>query len=162
MGLTGAGLIATSALANRKPGALRAIRKIPKLNNVTPAKIKDAGYITGSTAGGIGGLGGYNFAAYTNAEGKKRQAVKKSMDNEISPTYGEVGFSKAWEPVARNYTPEGQRRKRNKRQAAAGMGGGAAALVGAAALDEGIAAPKLAEGAKNTRESEQSQGFCSW
>lgn len=53
------------------PAAMKA-KKYKKLSR----SLDHAAVNTSLTAGGIGGVGGYNFASYTRAEGKKKQIVK--------------------------------------------------------------------------------------
>jgi hypothetical protein len=156
MGLSALGVTGAAALAARKPGVLRAVQKIPKLHNVTPQKMKETAVTTGLISGGIGGVGGYNFAAYTGAESRKRKLapVKKGMYMGLEMGhYGEEGhpvelpeikvpIEKAWTPVANNYDSEGARHKRAKGyQGAALVGSGAA---GAYAASEGTKAVKTA------------------
>ena len=69
------------------------LRKIPgmekkvaaKVPHGYPNKLKDAATGVGVVSGGIGGVGGYNFAAYTNAESRKKKAVvKRDVQWEVS------------------------------------------------------------------------------
>jgi hypothetical protein len=77
LGLTGLTALGSSALLRR--GKLQKVPGIPKkLKNADPTKVKEFGQNTSVVAGGIGGLGGYNFAAYTNAESRKRNQVRKN------------------------------------------------------------------------------------
>ena len=86
LGLTALG---GTLLASR--GGRNTLRKIPQLKNkikAPPAKDPDRDKIKGAvtpilaTGAGLGGLGAFNFAAYTNAESRKRKAgmttVKKA------------------------------------------------------------------------------------
>lgn len=167
----GLGALATTgvaALAARKPGVLRAVQKIPKLGKVTPQKMKDTAVTTGLISGGIGGVGGYNFASYTNAESRKRQRpmvvqpkkIKKGMDMGLEMGhYGEEGrpvelpviepeqelVEKAWSPVASNYSPEGLRHKRAKKYET----GLETASLGTAAAAFGVGTKGLRAEAKN-------------
>ncbi len=78
LGLAGFGIGAATIAASKgkgAPGRLKAIRKVPGLKKATPEKLKDAGLYTSLTSGGIGSVGGYNFAAYTNAESRKRKTM---------------------------------------------------------------------------------------
>jgi len=84
LGLTSLGLLGAS-VATKKPGSRTygALKRIPQLKKIeTPSqmsgKLKDASLATSVTAGGIGGVGGYNFAAYTAAESKKKKQIHKS------------------------------------------------------------------------------------
>jgi len=138
LGLTGVGLLGTSLALKKKPGLLKAV---PGLKKANPDKLREGAQNIGLVSGGIGGVGGYNFAAYTNAESRKRQKVAKSMD-EMAPTYGVVGFAKQWEPVARKYDPEANRRKRAETYPKLATGVSAAAGAGAAA-SAGAGADKL-------------------
>lgn len=154
LGLTGLGITGASALAARKtPGGakvLGALRKVPGLKSATPEKMKNAAINTGIVSGGIGGVGGFNFASYTGAESRKRQRpvtpVKKELGMDMG-YYGEEGhpiklpeikvpIEKSWEPVAGNYDPEAKRHKRAKvyEPALAGVGAGATGGAGYAAV----------------------------
>lgn len=119
-------------LAASRPGR-NALRKIPKLESkikAPPPKDPNRDRIKGAvapllaTGAGLGGIGSYNFAAYTNSESRKRalQPVKKNWDDGF---FGEEGrartheeieeeISKAWEPTARKYDPEAKRHRRAK------------------------------------------------
>lgn len=91
LGLTGVGIGGAAVLASKKPGALRAMQKLPKAKNLSADKLKDAGLYTSLASGGIGGVGGYNFAAYTNAESKRKQPVRKSEEGFLdTPVFGET------------------------------------------------------------------------
>ena len=101
-GLTGLGLIGTAAIARKKPGlfnikptenSTKIARHLNSLGgkattpkqeraNQIAGKIKDKGYIAGSIAGGIGGIGGLNFAAINRAEANKGKhgKVKKAYN----------------------------------------------------------------------------------
>lgn len=134
LGLTGVGLLGTSLALKKKPGMFKAV---PGLKKANPDKLREGAQNIGLVSGGIGGIGGYNFAAYTNAESRKRkQGVMKSLDGpEMDGTYGAVGFAKNWQPVARNYNPESKRQKRAEsypKIAAAASGATGAAAAGAA------------------------------
>lgn len=132
LGLGGAAVGTAAVLASKKPGTLKHIRKIPGLKRASEQGLKDTGLYTGLASGGIGGVGGYNFAAYTNAESRKR-TVKKNLEStpDLEPTYGEEGFAKNWSPVASTYDPESARRKRN--EAYPKVAAGASAGLGLAA-----------------------------
>jgi hypothetical protein len=163
LGLTGLGVTGAAALAARKPGVLRAVQKLPKLKSATPEKMKNTAINTGIVSGGIGGLGGFNFASYTGAESRKRgspvvaQPKKRVAKSEATSLemgyYGEEGhqiklpeikvpIEKAWSPVANNYDPEGRRAKRAKvyeggALVGAGAGGAYAAHQGMQAVHHG-------------------------
>jgi hypothetical protein len=128
LGLAGVGVGGAAALASKKPGALKHIRRMPGLKNTTEDKLKDAALYTSLTSGGIGGVGGYNFAAYTNAESRKRKPVVKSVDNDMDAEYGEVGIAKAWNPDGSKFNAEKKRENRGK----AYVAGGAVATGGLA------------------------------
>jgi hypothetical protein len=142
LGLTALG---GTMLASR--GGRNTLRKIPQLKSrmkAPPPRDPKRDHIKGAitpvlaTSAGLGGVGAFNFAAYTKAEARKRQptAVKKREDEPMEMGYfGEEGHpielpeikvpvSKAWEPTAGNFDSESSRKKRN--QAYKG-----AALVGA-------------------------------
>jgi hypothetical protein len=152
LGLTALG---GTMLASR--GGRNTLRKIPQLKShvkAPPPKDPNRDRIKGAitpvlaTGAGLGGVGSFNFAAYTKAESKKRQKpavvgqppsrVKKREDEPMEMGYyGEVGrpvllteievpVSKAWQPSAGNFDSENARKKRTK-------GYQGAALVGAGA-----------------------------
>lgn len=158
LGLTGLGLTGAAALAAKKPGLLR---NVPKLNKVTPHQIKNAAINTGLVSGGIGGLGGFNFAAYTNAEAKRKKQIMKSDDEPLEMGYyGEEGrpielppivvpeseINKAWSPVAEPFDSEARRSKRSKRYEK-----GAAAAAGASGGYAGFHTVKAIKAAKKDR-----------
>jgi hypothetical protein len=74
LGLTGVGLGAGALLASRKPQSVKHLKKIPgvKGKHIKEQKLKNAGLYTSLASGGVSGVAGYNFAAYTNAESRKR------------------------------------------------------------------------------------------
>src|SRR5262245_21451655 len=83
-GALGLGALAGTMVASR-PGR-RALRKIPQLKGKIKAppprdpnrdRIKGAVTPALATSAGIGGLGAFNFAAYTRAESRKRQQLAK-------------------------------------------------------------------------------------
>lgn len=88
LGLAGVATGVAAIAASKKPGSLKYIRKIPGHKNITAPQLKDRGLYTSLASGGIGGIGGYNFAAYTNAESRKRtpavvppkKKIQKSAD----------------------------------------------------------------------------------
>jgi hypothetical protein len=154
LGLAGVGVGGAAALAARKPGALKAIQNLPKMKGTTEQGLKDAGLYTSLASGGIGGVGGYNFAAYTNAESRKRKQlapVKKELGMDMG-YYGEEGnqvklpeikvpIEKAWSPSANNYDSERSRKKRSKTYenaalVGAGAGGAYTASQGMKAVGE--------------------------
>jgi len=126
------------------------LRKIPALQSkvrapkpLDPERDKIQGVTTPllATGAGLGGIGSFNFASYTNAESRKRtmnQPVKKQYQAPLEMGYyGEEGhpvtlppievpIEKAWSPSAGNFDSERSRQKRSK----AYQGG---ALVGAGA-----------------------------
>jgi hypothetical protein len=129
LGLTGLGLLGAGAALKKKPGMLR---KIPKYSGRTDNQVKAVGNKIGDQAknigvvsGGIGGVGGYNFAAYTNAESRKRTPVKKNDPFEISK-FGN------WKTI--DQREQTQRRDR-KVMRAAGAGAALGAGVTAAAYN---------------------------
>lgn len=155
LGLGALGVTGAAALASKKPGALRAVQKVPGLKHTTPEKMKDVAINTGLVSGGIGGVGGYNFAAYTGAESKKRKqavpvAKRIGMDmgyfgEEGTPlTHQEIEaeIEKAWTPSASNFDSE---RDRHRRSVAYDAGTLAAGTVGGAyAGHHGVQAVKHA------------------
>lgn len=174
LGLAGLGLTGAAALAAKKPGALRAINHAhPKLAGVTSAKLKDTAITTGLVSGGIGGVGGYNFASYTGAESRKRKQlapVKKGMHMGLEMGYyGEEGrpvvlpaidpsrevIEKAWSPVASNYDSEAARHKRTRAYEGAALVGSGAG--GAYAAHEGMKAVHAAGAMKPVLTSNQAK-----
>jgi hypothetical protein len=171
LGLTGLGITGASALAARKtPGGakvLGTLRKVPGMKNATPEKMKNTAINTGIVSGGIGGLGGFNFASYTGAESKKRQRAIQPVKKELGMDmgyYGEEGrpiklpeikvpIEKSWSPVAGNFDAEASRHKRAKIMEPALAGVGAGALGGAGYA--GAKAGKLA--LKNHKTSENAK-----
>lgn len=152
-GALGLGALGATMVASR--GGRNTLRRIPQLKGVLkkpPPKDPDRDRIKGgitpvlATSAGLGGLGAFNFAAYTNAESRKRQTMAKkpikkskgpsSAVDEMAPTFGEV--AKAWTPQTTPYDPEKKRIKRGEiaQGAVYGAGGG---LLGAAAVDAGKA-----------------------
>ncbi len=100
-----------------------------------------------ATSAGIGGAGSFNFASYTNAEGRKRgpQKVKKSYEDAM-PVFGEI--AKAWDPAPKKYDPEKKRDRRSKvtQNALAGTAAGTgvvAAGKGAEAVGRGVEARRM-------------------
>ena len=128
---TGAlGLAALGGTIAASRGGRNALRKIPALRSKVRApkpldpnrdKIKGAVTPVLATSAGLGGLGAFNFAAYTNAESRKRTMVKKTNDEPLEMGfYGEEGqpiklpqikapVEKAWSPVASNFNSEKSR-----------------------------------------------------
>jgi hypothetical protein len=154
----GLGLAALGGTLAASRGGRTALRKVPALKSkikAPPPKDPNRDRIKGAitpvlaTSAGLGGLGAFNFAAYTNAESRKRkQTVVKSMGVDMG-YYGDEGhqgvIEKAWDPVASNYSSERSRQKRAKvyegaALAGAGAGGAAAAHYG---VKTGQAAGKL-------------------
>lgn len=99
LGLGGLGLLAASAVARKNPARLKQIQSMhPRLKNVQPEKIKNTAQNVALVSGGIGGLGGYNFASYTAAEAKKKQRLKKS--DETSP-FADGYYGSEGKPLSR-------------------------------------------------------------
>jgi hypothetical protein len=88
LGLGGLGAIAGSAIVRRHP--VKVTLKVPKFKKPdvsTPEKrakladdLKDKGYVAGAVSGGVGGIGGLNFAAIQRQESKKK--VSKSIEGD--------------------------------------------------------------------------------
>lgn len=144
LGLAGVGVGTAAAVASKKPGTLKHIRKIPGAKNATQPGLKDAGLYTSLASGGISGVGGYNFAAYTNAESRRRKPVmettKKNLDPEMDAVHGEIGKAENWSPIKGN--PFDAEEKRHKRGRAGELAGGATTGVltglGAVKAGEGL------------------------
>jgi hypothetical protein len=162
------GLAALGGTLAASRGGRTALRKIPKLESkirapkpLDPDRDKIKGAVTPvlATSAGLGGLGAFNFASYTNAESRKRNMnpVKKDHAPLEMGYYGEEGhpvklpeikvpIEKAWSPTAGNFDSERSRGKRNKvYEGGALVGAGAG---GAATAGYGL---KLAEGAKKLK-----------
>ena len=94
-----------------------------------------------ATGAGLGGIGSFNFASYTNAESRKRKPVVKSMGIEMG-YYGEEGrqgeIEKAWSANASTFDSERGRKKRAKGYEAVGaatsLDAGGAGATGLKAL----------------------------
>jgi hypothetical protein len=154
LGLAGVGLAGAGALAAHKPGALRAIRKVPKLGKTTSQGLKDAAFYTGITSGGIGGVGGFNQAAIYSAESKRRKATTVSKSDGIESGYfGDEGHQgvveKAWSPVNSRFDSEESRGKRASAYQGAGLVG-----AGAGAAYAGHQGTKLYHSAKKLKPKE--------
>ena len=120
---SGAGKKAIKHLATKSPNVAGKLKKIR-----SGLKGKETPILT--TSAGIGGLGGYNYAAIQRQEGKKNQAKQaeytalKNKVNRLDAT------------VRKAYDPEGERHRQNKITAAG---------LGAAGIGSGIAAVKPAQ-----------------
>lgn len=152
MGLTALGVTGAAALGAKKPGALKAIQKIPGLAKTTPEKMERAAIKSGIISGGIGGVGGFNQASIYSAESRRRNQttpVKKDYGMDMGyfgeegtpllPTEIEAEIAKAWSPSASNFDSERNRQKRNKGYqsatiAAGGAGGALAGIEGVKAI----------------------------
>jgi hypothetical protein len=152
LGLAGAGLGLTAALASRKGAAgektLGAIRRVPGLKKTTPEGLKNKALYTGIASGGIGGVGGFNMASIYRDESRRKQQTQlkkeSSMDmgyvgeegTPLTPAEIEAEIEKAWSPSASNFDSEAKREKRGKAyQGAALVGAGAG---GAFAAHQGM------------------------
>jgi hypothetical protein len=155
LGLSGVALTGAAIATKKKPGALKAVTKVPGLSRVSHGGLKNAAFHTSIAAGGIGGVGGFNQAAIYSAESRKRKAatvVKKEFGMEMG-YYGEEGrplthqqieaeIEKAWTPSASNFDSERSRHRRTGAyqagaMAAAGAGGAYAARHGVKAVQQG-------------------------
>ena len=136
-GAIGLGALAGTMVASR--AGRKTLRKIPKVDRVLkkpPPRDPNRDHIKGAltpalaASAGIGGIGAFNFAAYTNSESRKRQSMQpvKKRD-EMAPEYGEV--AKAWSPQTKSYNPEAKRQNRNKVAGTVVGAAGAGALGGA-------------------------------
>jgi hypothetical protein len=160
MGLTALGVTGAAAVAAKKPGALKAIQKLPGLKTATPKGMEGAALKSGIVSGGIGGVGGFNQASIYSAESRRRKQpavpVKKELGMDMG-YYGEEGrpltheqieaeIEKAWTPSASNFDSEGSRKKRADAYGGAalvGAGGG-----GAYAAHHGLKAVEAGKGIK--------------
>lgn len=120
------------------------LRKIPKLKEKVAApkpkdpnrdKIKDATTPILATAAGLGGIGSFNFGAYTNAESRKRprpvQPVKKNNVFENEGVFGEIGKSEDYISKIGEWKTIDQREQTQRRDRKAMRAAGAGAGVGA-------------------------------
>lgn len=77
LGLTSLGAFGASKI----PGA-KLMTKTPKLRRIAAGvnekRMKEVALGTSTAGAGIGGAGSFNFAAYTSAESRKRNQIKKS------------------------------------------------------------------------------------
>lgn len=145
LGLGGLAMLGAAKASGTKPGFLTPVAKpvtrAVRRAGMTTEGVKNAAQNTSVVAGGIGGAGGYNFAAYTSAESRKRgprtpvkepnTRIKKNYDILDMGVPSEEGIAKNWEPVARRYDPEQKRASRAKGYET-GTAVGAAALAGGA------------------------------
>jgi len=136
LGLTALGgtLLATKRGGKASKAAFKAINRTrPK--SLHPKNLSGHTAPILATSAGIGGVGAFNFASYTNAESRKRKAampvtpkktVTKSWDE---PYVGEIGKAEAWTPVSSTYDPEEKRQKRGRSypKIASGISAGLAA-----------------------------------
>lgn len=90
-GLAGAGLGAAGVLAAKKPGALRAIKKLPGAKNATADGLKDAALYTSLGGGALGGASSFNSAKISAAEAKRRNPVAKNYGPMDDAIFGEIG-----------------------------------------------------------------------
>ena len=127
LGLTALGLKGGSAAAKLVPKAERLTAAIPALKKIpadAPKRISDAATTTAIGAAGVGGVGGYNFAAYTKEDARRnhnKQKVRKAMAGDSEGT--EVSFKL-------KKRPERSRTIQRVGQSAAGAGIGAALGIG--------------------------------
>lgn len=135
LGLSGLGMLGASVAAKKNPAVLKPLRKIPKLKKVSDSHLRETAQNVGLVSGGIGGVGGYNFAAYTNAESRKKSQMVK----------------KAWSATGTLYDSEKNRAKRaDAYQTGANVAAGGAAVG---------SVHQLHQGAKNWRGMEAARGI---
>lgn len=144
LGLAGLGTLAGAGIVRRKPklfGVKDVIRNdkftgVPYRNRDRVAqKIKDKGYILGSTAGGVGGVGGINFAAIQREESRRRAPVAKSDYSIYSQN--------RYEPRVSRSSPDPERtRRRRQALTTPGLSLAGGALI-AGSNQVGSAAEKL-------------------
>jgi len=117
---SGAGKKAINHLATKSPNAAGRLKKIR-----SGLKGKETPILT--TSAGVGGLGGYNYAAIQRQEGKKAKHKQADYDALKSKV------NRLDRAVNKYYDPEGERHKQNKIAAAglgaAGVGSGIAAVA---------------------------------
>ena len=152
LGLTALGMKGGAFKAARSAGRLEKIAEratVPaglqnrhalkaELHHRRADKLNNAAVNTSLAAGGIGGLGGYNFASYTRAEGKKRQIRKNwspGMDFGLDGVQqGEEISKKDWKNISEHERrARDSRRTRGRAKDVAGVG----ATVGAGAILHG-------------------------
>lgn len=162
LGLGSLGVLAASR-GTKNPTAYKAFKKVPGLRKTTSPKqmqdkMKDAALTGSLVSGGIGGVGGYNFAAYTGAESRKRKAATVKKSDDMSPTFSDEGISKRFEVVSKigewktiDQRELSQRRSRKAmRYAGAGAAAGAALIAGGHGAGATKKTVGLARGAKAT------------
>lgn len=76
--LTG-GTLGLAALASR--GRAAQLGRRGEAGIAAANKFKDRSTALTTAGAGVGGVGAYNFASYTNAEAKKQQKLKKNLDD---------------------------------------------------------------------------------
>lgn len=92
LGLGSLGAFTAAKLGGKSKVALRAQKAVPKLKKINPDKATNASVGMSAAAGGIGGVGAFNFARYTKAEADKgKKPVSKSIVD--FPLGGEVGHN---------------------------------------------------------------------
>jgi len=137
---TGAlGLASLGAFSASKLPAAKFMSKTPRLrrlaSSVNTKKMENIALGTSTAGAGIGGAGSFNFAAYTNAESRKKKPVVKSYEPE--GVFGEIGkaadfeISKVGDWKTIDQREQSQRRSRKAMRgagAAAGVSGGLVAL----------------------------------
>lgn len=148
LGLKG-GSVAAGRVA-RTAGKVAAKEHLPPLQRLAAGEkearfhklshnLNNAALNTGIVSSGIGGVGGYNFASYTRAEGKKRQVTKSfggGMDFGLDGVQqGEEISKKDWMNIS-----EHERRARDSRRHQRGARdvAGLGATVGAGAIAHGV------------------------
>lgn len=144
LGLTALSLKGGAAAAKLVPKAERLKAAIPALKKIpadAPKRISDAATTTAIGAAGVGGVGGYNFAAYTKEDARRNhnQKVRKAMAGDSEGTETSFRLVKV---------PENKRTATRLGRTAAGAGIGAAlgsghgtkSIVGGSLLGAGLGA----------------------
>lgn len=135
--------------ASKLPKSQRAVKLVPKLKKINSRKAETAALGLSTTGAGIGGVGSYNFAAYTKAEGEKK--IKKNVEEvtAMEPVYGEEGIAKNWSATGPIHSSEYKRTKRAKAYEVGAWGSAAAASVGS--LHQLHQGTKMADAAQKAR-----------
>ena len=144
LGLTALSLKGGSATAKLIPKAERLKAAIPALKKLppdTPKRLSDAATTAAIGGAGVGGIGGYNFAAYTKEEARRNhnQKVRKAMAGDSEGTEASFRLVKVPENK-RTITRLGRTAAGAGIGAALGSGHGTRSIVGGSLLGAGLGA----------------------
>lgn len=135
LGLTALGgtLLATKRGGRLSTKVAHSLGK-PRPKVLAPETLKEKTAPILATSAGLGGVGSFNFAAYTGAEGRKKKPAMPTVAKSagVEPPYvGEV--AKEWKPSASTFDSERARMKRSQAYEDVGTVGAGALTAGAAA-----------------------------